>query len=233
MLRQAERPRETLAPAPSDREAKRNVSPHGGGILASRAVRPVRGCLWADVPPVKWPMGQSPDAPSQSKVDGTVAQCAVSSVSAMLPSTSLGPPSETSSFPCKELRPAERPREASAVEVAFLLMFPRSNGQWVSRPMPRRNQRLTVRSPNAPSPSVSATLPSTSSGPPSETSSFSCKEPRQAERPREASAVEVAFLPASAREVSRARTATPSIPPSACMATTRDAATAAGGKLTR
>ena len=108
----------------------------------------------------------------------------------------VGTPSETSSFPCKELRPAERPREASVVEVAFLLMFPLSNGQWVSRPMPRRNQRLTVRLPNAPSPSVSATLPSTSSGPPSETSSFSCKELRQAERPREASAVEVAFLPA-------------------------------------
>ena len=183
-----------------------------------------------------WSNGQWVSHPMpllQSKVDGTVAQSAVAISIRDVAIDVVGTPLRDVSFPCKELRQAERPREASAVGVAFLLMFPRSNGQWVSRPMPRRNPRLTVRSHNAPSPSVSATLPSTSSGPPSETSSFSCKEPRQAERPREASAVEVAFLPASAREVSRARTATPSIPPSACMATTRDAATAAGGKLTR
>ena len=52
-----------------------------------------------------------------------------------------------------------------------------------------RNQTLTGRSPNAPSPSVSATSPLTSSGPTSETSSFPCKALRPAERPREASAV--------------------------------------------
>jgi hypothetical protein len=43
-------------------------------------------------------------------------------------------------------------------------------GQQVGRPMPHCNQTLTGRSPNAPSPSVSATLPLTSLGPTSETS---------------------------------------------------------------
>ena len=52
-----------LQGAPSGREAERGVCCRGG--------------ILADVPPVKWPMGQSSDAPSQSKVDGTVAQCAV------------------------------------------------------------------------------------------------------------------------------------------------------------
>ena len=61
----------------SGREAKRNVRRRGGGILAHRTVRSVRGCLWVDVPLVTRPTGWSPDAPSQSNVDGTVAQCAV------------------------------------------------------------------------------------------------------------------------------------------------------------
>ena len=34
------------------------------------------GELWVGVHPVKRPTGWSPDAPSQSNVDGTVAQCA-------------------------------------------------------------------------------------------------------------------------------------------------------------
>ena len=112
-------------------------------------------------------------------------------------------------------------------------MFPRSNGQWVSRPMPLLQSKVDGTVAQS---AVAISIRDVAIdvvGTPLRDVSFPCKELRQAERPREASAVEVAFLPASAREVSRARTATPLIPPSACMATTRDAATAAGGKLTR
>ena len=62
---------------PQSKMSYEKRSPPRGGILAHRTVRSVRGCPSVDVHPVKRPTGWSPDAPSQSNVDGTVAQCAV------------------------------------------------------------------------------------------------------------------------------------------------------------
>jgi microcompartment protein CcmK/EutM len=58
----------------------------------------------------------------QSKVDGTVAQSAVAISIRDVAIDVVGTPLRDVSFPCKELRQAKRPREASAVGVAFLLI---------------------------------------------------------------------------------------------------------------
>ena len=131
--------------------------------------------------------------------------------------------------------PAERPRGTFAAEGVvfsptepFVLSgdacgstFLWSQGQRVGRPMPRRNQTLTGRSPNAPPPSVSAASPLTSSGP---TSGGRAKVGHRGHCRFRGSRNRTLGQGAGgaqgdspggslACEVSRARTATPSIPP--------------------
>jgi hypothetical protein len=89
----------------------------GGAFLPAE---PFIGRPWINISPGLMPTGRSPDALSQSNVDGTVSQCAVAISLRDVAITSSGPSLETSSFPCEALRQAERLREASAVEVAFL-----------------------------------------------------------------------------------------------------------------
>ena len=97
----------------------------------------------------------------------------------------------------------------------------RSKGQRVGRPMPRRNQTLTGRSPSAPPPSVSATSPLTSSGLPSvgraevgHRGHCRFRSSRNRTLGQGAGGAQGDSPGGSlACEVSRARTATPSIPP--------------------